>query len=69
MVEFHSTINGRKYYENYVPRIATALEKIAMELEKLNEEKDSVPGRDLEQIANELAPFEPALARLLRQYI
>lgn len=80
MVEFYSTRSGRKYYENHVPRIASALEKIAVELEKLNEDKgltasksleqeDLSERQTLEQIADEIAPFEPAFARLLKEHL
>ena len=65
---------------NHVPRIASALEKIAVELEKLNEGKEGMQSTHLkqkgvnnpytlEQIADEIAPFEPTFARLLREYI
>ncbi|MDN4492881.1 hypothetical protein [Ureibacillus aquaedulcis] len=73
-MEFHETVNGRRYYENYVPRITKALETIASELEKFNEDEDLVPHETfinmrLESIAKEIAPFEPSFARLLREYI
>lgn len=69
-MEFHSTVNGRRYYENHVPRIAVALEKIALELERSNNMKEGrIHFTTLESIADELQPFEPAVARLLREYI
>jgi hypothetical protein len=43
MDEFARSKNGRKFFESDVPRIATALEKIASELDRQN------TARDLEQ--------------------
>tara|TARA_R100001244_G_scaffold131537_2_gene104885 strand:+ start:1019 stop:1201 length:183 start_codon:yes stop_codon:yes gene_type:complete len=34
MVELHNTLMGRKFYEADIPRIAKALERIAIALEK-----------------------------------
>lgn len=68
MTEFHLTVAGKQYYENHVPRIAVALEKIAEELKRSNDMRDFHTAKAIESIANQLAPFEPALARLLRHY-
>jgi len=36
MEQFYKTHMGRKFYESDVPKIVTALEKIAVSLEKIN---------------------------------
>ena len=40
MIQFFNTLMGRKFYEADVPRIAKALENIAIELKKQNELKE-----------------------------
>lgn len=80
MPQLHETIYGKRLLESDVPRGVKALETIAEELKKLNEENvgkattyidEKAPTwrEVLQQIANEISPFEPALARLLRQYV
>ena len=56
--------------ENLELRKVKALEKIADRLEKLNEGKDdgTRSRRFIENVADEIEPFEPTLARLLRHY-
>lgn len=77
-MDFYQTRGGRKYYENHVPRIANALEKIAVELEKLNEDKEGMQrthleqiavNKTLEQVASDIEQYKPEFARFIREYI
>ena len=70
-VEFFQTVLGRKFYERDMPQLIKQLEKIGAELERANElkEKDGYSLTTLKQIADEIAETEPALARLLREYV
>ena len=54
---------------NLEERKVVALEKIAEELERSNNLKKSRVSRHLENVAEEIEKFEPAVARLIRQYI
>ena len=65
MIQFHETINGRRFYERYVPQITNALNTIAHELKRAN---DINEGKHLKWIADDVADVEPAMARLLRYY-
>ena len=40
MNDFAKTITGKKFFERDIPRIAAALERIADELERLNENQE-----------------------------
>lgn len=64
--QFHETVYGKRYYESQLPRLLNALDTIAYELKRSN---DITEGKHLKRIADEVAVFEPAFARLLRQYI
>ena len=44
------------------------LKRIGDNLEKISEEKGVSSRRYLENVADEIEPFEPAMARLLLQY-
>lgn len=45
MIDFHTTMMGKKFYEGTAPRIARALEKISGELERVNDNNNSIlPG-------------------------
>lgn len=69
-VEFFQTVMGRKFYERDIPQLIKQLEKIGAELERSNDLKEghNVPA-ELKRLADEIAEVEPALARLLREYI
>jgi len=45
MVEFFTTMMGRKFYEADVPRMVRALEKIAIELKRANDLAEGKHGR------------------------
>lgn len=47
MNNFFQTLMGRKFYEGDVPRITKALEKIAEELERANNMKESDLAKDI----------------------
>lgn len=55
--------------ENLELRKVIALEKIADSLEKLTEDKGLTATQIIENVAEEIAPFEPAVARLIMQYV
>lgn len=70
MPQLHETIYGKRLLEHQLPTLLKQLEKIGAELERANDLKEEVTKRDtLKQIANDLETFEPALARLLREYL
>jgi hypothetical protein len=59
MIAFHQTPMGRKFFEADVPRIINALETIAKQLQKLNEDESCVP---YGQMVNDL-PLEHAKSK------
>ncbi|MGR5975280.1 hypothetical protein ACT7DE_09725 [Bacillus paranthracis] len=66
MPQFHETGYGKRFLEGQLPRLLKSLDTIAYELKRSN---DITEGKHLKRIADEVAVFEPAVARLLREYI
>ncbi len=65
-MNFHETLYGKRFLEGQLPQLLNALETIAYELKRSN---DITEDKHLKRIADEVAVVEPALARLLREYI
>lgn len=65
-MEFFQSRMGQQFYTKDVPRIANALDTLAHELKRSN---DINEGKHLKRIADELVNVEPAMARLIMEYI
>jgi len=61
MVEFFQTLMGRRFYEGQVPRLISALERIAVCLEEKNERTRRTSGADrMPEVPVDSVPATPS---------
>lgn len=66
MPKFHETGYGKRFLEGQLPQLIKQLEIIGNELKRANDLKEN---KDLKKIADEIAEFEPNLARVIDEYL